>query len=104
MSLLKYIERLKRMDDLISRKATGCAKEFAKKLGISKSQLYEDLNDMKDLGAPIEYCSQRKSYIYQSETHFLIVFQKEGSLLKGGKNILHDSSITGVEEFMFAVQ
>ena len=29
MSLLKYIERLKRMDDLIRRKATGCADEFA---------------------------------------------------------------------------
>ena len=29
MSLLKYMERLKRMDDLIRRKATGCADEFA---------------------------------------------------------------------------
>ncbi|MFM7854478.1 MAG: hypothetical protein ACKO96_21785, partial [Flammeovirgaceae bacterium] len=77
MSLLKYIERAKRMDDLIRRKATGCADEFAKKLGISKSQLYEDLNDMKDLGAQIEYCSKRKSYFYQSEAHFLITFQQE---------------------------
>lgn len=64
MSLLKYIERFKRMDDLIRRKATGAPDEFASRLNISKSMLMYELNDLKDLGAEVDYCSTTKSYYY----------------------------------------
>jgi len=102
MSLLKYIERLKRMDDLIRRKATGCAEEFAKKLGISKSQLYGELKEMKELGAPIEYCPTRKSYIYNSEVRLLFTFQqKDFNEIKGGQNIFDHSSIIGIVNDIF---
>ncbi len=103
MSLLKYIERLKRMDDLIRRKATGCADEFASKLGISKSQLYDELKEMKELGAPLEYCQTRKSYIYNAETKLIVVFQKDLKEVKGGQNIFIHSSITGVTQFKFVM-
>jgi hypothetical protein len=101
MSLLKYINRAQRMDDLIRRKATGCADEFAAKLGISHSQLYEDLKEMKELGAPIEYCPIRKSYIYSTEAKLIFTFNKNLEIIKGGQNILCDSGITGVQGFMF---
>ena len=101
MSLLKYIERVKRMDDLINRKATGCANEFARKLGISKSQLYEDLKEMKELGAPIDYCQSRKSYIYNTEAKLIFKFQKDFKEVKGGQNFFRSSSITGVTDFIF---
>jgi hypothetical protein len=65
MSLLKYIERLKRMDDLIKRKATGCPDEFADKLGISKSMLMLNLAELKEMGALIRYDSNRKTYFYE---------------------------------------
>ncbi len=101
MSLLKYIEMLKRMDDLIRRKATGCADEFASKLGISKSQLYDELKEMKELGAPLEYCSNRKSYIYNTESRFIVAFQKDLKEIKGGQNIYRNSSITGIVHYIF---
>ncbi len=104
MSLLKYVERLKRMDDLIRRKSTGCAEEFAEKLGISQSQLFQDLKEMKELGAPIEFSPHRGSYIYENEGHIIVDFVKEGHRLKGGKNIFnlfYHSSITGVPHFTF---
>lgn len=101
MSLLKYIERLKRMDDLIRRKATGCADEFATKLGISKSQLYDELKEMKELGAPIEYCPTRKSYVYSAEARLTFTFQSDFKQIKGGKNNFCHSSITGVADFIF---
>ena len=104
MSLLKYIERVKRMDDLIRRKATGCAHEFATKLNISPSQLYQDLKEMKELGAPIEYCATRKSYIYNTEAKLIFTFQQNLSQIKGGQNIFSNSSIAGVRGFMFALQ
>jgi len=87
MSLLKYIDRLRRMDDLIRMKATGCANDFAHKLGISQSQLFQDLKEMKELGAPIQYCPLRKSYIYESEGRLTIDFMSEGRSIKGGGSV-----------------
>jgi DNA-binding transcriptional regulator GbsR (MarR family) len=89
------------MDDLIRRKATGCADEFAKKMGISKSQLYEDLKEMKELGAPIDYCQVRKSYIYNTEAKLIFTFQTDFKEIKGGQNFFRSSSITGVIDFIF---
>jgi hypothetical protein len=83
MSLLKYIERLKRMDDLIKRKATGNARDFAAKLKISESQLFQDLKEMKQLGAPIEYCAHRESYQYDGDYRLILAFTNQ-STLKGG--------------------
>lgn len=64
MSMLKYIERLKTMDDLIRRKATGTPEEFAYRLGIRKTMLMEELQELKTLGAEITYCRTRSTYYY----------------------------------------
>ncbi len=67
MSLLKYVERLKRMDDLIRRKATGTPEEFANRLGIGRTILMEELRELKELGAELCYCKVRHSYYYANE-------------------------------------
>ena len=83
MSLLKYLERAKRMDDLIRRKATGNVEEFASKLGISRSVLMEHLRDLRDLGAPIRFCDIRCSYYYEGEFNFIISRRAELQQVKG---------------------
>lgn len=85
MSLLKYLERAKRIDDLIRRKATGNAEQFSNKLGISRSVLMEHLRDMKELGAPIRFCDTRHSYYYEEEFSFIISRRTEMSKVMGGK-------------------
>lgn len=67
MSLLKYVERLKRMDALIRRKATGTPDEFANRLGIRRTILMEELRELKELGADLCYCKVRQSYYYANE-------------------------------------
>jgi hypothetical protein len=59
---------------------------------------------MKELGAPIEYCQTRKSYIYSSEARLIFSFQSEFREIKGGQNIFYDSSITGVANIKFVMQ
>ena len=100
MSLLKYIERLKRMDDLIRRKATGNAQEFAEKLGISQSQLFQDLKEMKELGAPVNYCQISRSYEYTRECGVILDFGK--SKIYGGNNIT-DFHFSGFIDFALRV-
>src|SRR5437899_2833143 len=85
MSLLKYLERAKRIDDLIRRKATGNAEEFSHKLGISRSVLMEHIRDLRDLGAPIRFCDIRHSYYYEEEFSFIIRGRAEMSKVVGGK-------------------
>ena len=55
-------------------KATGSPSELACRLDISERMAYNYLNLMKDMGAPIEYDSGRKSYFYTYETHFTYGF------------------------------
>ena len=64
MNMIKYLERIKRMDDLIRRKATGTSWEFAKNMNISRSTLMEYIDLLKCMGAPIAYDKFRNSYYY----------------------------------------
>lgn len=87
MSFLKYIERLKRMDQLIRRRSTGTADEFADKMGICRSVLMDHLREMKDMGAPIAYCKIHGSYYYAQECRLKLCFDKEELReVKGGFN------------------
>lgn len=104
MSLLKYIDRLSRMDDLIRRKATGTPEEFSRRLGLGKSVLMDELRDLKDLGAKIGYCRERRSYYYQEEFVLKIGRLDNQKLfaVKGG--ICSYSEIIGMDVFIFEAQ
>ncbi|HEY0743991.1 MAG TPA: hypothetical protein VGD40_21140 [Chryseosolibacter sp.] len=101
MSLLKYIERLKQMDDLIRRKATGTPEQFSRRLGLSKSVLMDELKDLKELGAEVEYCRERRSYYYENEFILKIGTLPKNHLhtLKGG--FFFHSDNTGTCRFIF---
>lgn len=75
MTLNKYVDRFKRMDCMISMQATGTPIEFAKKLGIKRSTLYDSLQEMKDMGVDIRYSPVRQSYYYADERRILINFE-----------------------------
>jgi len=91
---MRYIEKtilIERIDQLIRLKATGSARELAKRVGVSKSSLYEILEVMKMMGAEISYCRYEKSYYYTAEKVLAIGFV-EPMKIKGGKkspNILN---------------
>lgn len=70
----EIFNRIKRIDYLIQIKGTGTAAELADKLEISRAQIYEYLNLMKDFGAPIKYCKFRQSYYYDKEGQFITSF------------------------------
>jgi predicted DNA-binding transcriptional regulator YafY len=75
MPIQRYANRICRLDQLIRLKCTGSPDELAGKIGISKRMLFEYINDMKDLGAPISYCSFIRSYHYNGNGEFFIGFK-----------------------------
>lgn len=86
MSLLKFITRIQRIDSLIRKECTGPSDEFASKVGISRSMLMDNLREMRELGAQIEYCPRRKSYFYEGSFE-LVIGNPSKKKLVGGREI-----------------
>jgi len=71
MAILRYLAKMHYIDNLIRRKATGNQKEFARKLGISRSMLNEYIKEMKELGFPIGFSRKKNTYYYLEEGHMV---------------------------------
>lgn len=72
---LEFISRIRQIDHLINIKGTGTPDELAFRLGISRRSVYDYINTMKEMGAPIRYDHYRCSYYYTEEGHFRIDFE-----------------------------
>lgn len=82
MPLTKYINRIKYVDYLIKRKATGDLNKLAEKNKLCKSAMAAFLNEMKSLGFPIKYDRTRKSYYYDEAGEMVKnLFVKDGQIL-----------------------
>lgn len=58
MNFIKQIERFQILSKLIQEQNTGSPEELAKRLNVSRRQLYNYLESLKDIG--IEICYSRK--------------------------------------------
>jgi bacteriocin-like protein len=101
MSFEKYLERFRHIDYLIRRKATGDIECFSKKLQLSRSTSLEYLKEMKELGFPIKYSKERKSYYYDEDgkmtDHLFLKTISDEDLKKitGGKSFFYLFSKSG---------
>lgn len=64
MTILKLLQRINKANQLIVDEKTGDPAQFAQKLGVSRSQLYNILDQFKDFGAPMKYNKKDKTYFY----------------------------------------
>jgi len=87
MNFIEKTRLIERIDQLIRMKATGSASDLASRIGIGRSTVYEVLEVMKNMGAEIEYCNQKRSYCYSCDKILAIGFV-DRKMIKGGKNYL----------------
>ena len=96
MNLLKQINRIEQIDQLIRLKATGTPQELAKRLSISRSTLYNILDFMKSQGVEIYYSPTNQSFCYEKKVHFYFGFSLEKVRLRriiGGKKLIFRSPV-----------
>ena len=86
MTFLEKLRTVERVDQLIRLKATGTPDELARKLGLTRSTVYEIIECMKSMDAEIKYCKTRKSFYYETDKVLAIGFV-EKSKIKGGEKI-----------------
>jgi hypothetical protein len=90
MKAIEQLERLKRINELIKTKSTGTPEILCAKLGISRRQLFKDLEMFKDMGAEIVYSKIRETYFYPNghemeiSYSFRIIPKKEIQNINGG--------------------
>ena len=73
--LFEEINRIQQIDRLIRISNTGTAGEFARKLGISRRQIYNIIENLKDMGLEIEYNRQIRSFVYAKPYEIRILFE-----------------------------
>ncbi|QEC52448.1 HTH domain-containing protein [Anseongella ginsenosidimutans] len=72
-----HFNRLEYLDSLVRKKATGSPEELAKKLRISVRSVHVWIDKLKDMGAPIAYDKQRRTYCYLVPGGFNFGFKEE---------------------------
>lgn len=89
MTLIEKLQLIERIDGLIRRKATGPPKELASRLNVSERTIYNIIDQMKIMGAPIKYCSSSSNYRYDSPVSFSFRFipsENENKSIQGGRH------------------
>ncbi|WP_321295586.1 HTH domain-containing protein [Marinifilum fragile] len=90
MNAIKYLDRLKQINELIKNQSTGTPKELSQKLSISESHLYRCINEMKEMGVPVDYCRRSSCYYYTTEFDLKVSYsiqlisEKECRKISGG--------------------
>ncbi|WP_025740892.1 hypothetical protein [Aquimarina pacifica] len=84
-TMIKQIELIERIDQLIRMHATGSPDDLSAHLGISKTKLYRVIHLMRALDAPLIYNISIKSFVYETEVAFSFGFQ-----VKGGTNRIEE--------------
>ncbi|WP_367391305.1 helix-turn-helix domain-containing protein [Lewinella sp. LCG006] len=81
MSFIEQLLLLRRLHDLVRRRATGSSQELMEKLNVSKSGLYRQIELLKNLGAPIRYDHAEQNYYYYASE-----FEWQWEVLRRSKN------------------
>jgi len=93
------------MDDLIRRKATGTPEEFACRLGIKKTMLMEELQELRSLGAEITYCRIRFTYYYLNAFELKIgVDRSAQKMIIGGQGAVLNQTESSIDQLNGYIQ
>ncbi len=64
MKVFEYLDRISRIHRMLKNHSTGTPTELAFRLGVSRTSLYEMLDEMRSRGAPIIYSKASRTFYY----------------------------------------
>jgi len=77
MKVIDQLQRLEQMDQLIRLQATGNPDAFARRLGLSKSMLYNYIDLIRLLGGPVRYNKTSASFEYEYPVELKLGYKKK---------------------------
>lgn len=102
MKVFEIIERLEKINKCLKEERTGTAKEFAQKIGVSRSSLFNYFDYLKSYEIEINYDFHKNSFVYkeniQIDIQQPIRILKNNELIStgGGQKYLQKSKEIGL--------
>jgi len=93
MKLFEFLDRISMMHRMVQRRRTGSPCEFAGQLGVSRTSLYELIDELRSRGAPILYSKSSKTFYYAEPFDvtvtctFRALSEEEKKEISGGYNL-----------------
>lgn len=69
--------KLAELDRLLHKGCTGDSKHLARQIGVSRSTLFNLFEELKNIGAEIDYDSKNRTYYYKKEIKILLAIGRE---------------------------
>ncbi|MCU0458361.1 MAG: HTH domain-containing protein [Bacteroidales bacterium] len=66
MKVFEYLDRINKMHKMVTYQQTGTPAEFAGFLGVSRTTLYEMIDELRSRGAPIHYSKSQRTFFYEN--------------------------------------
>ncbi len=108
MKLLEQIERINLIHEMIQRESTGTSDIFSSILHISQRQLFNIIEELRIMGAPILYDKFRKTYYYEYDFEIELVFKlrpiKNSEINEINGGFLTDCNFISVTALNFVLQ
>lgn len=92
MNFEKQAERINKAHQLILNENTGTPQDFANKLKISRSQLYNLINLLKEYNAPIKYSKKSKNFYYSIPFDLELKYSLKIILEKDSEKFLEENT------------
>jgi biotin operon repressor len=70
MTFIERLKKIEQIDQLIRLKTTGNMCKFSSKIKLSERQMWRYIDDLKGLGAEIEYSKESDSYVYKTPFNY----------------------------------
>ncbi len=100
MKFADQIERLQYLNKLIQKGATGTPSQLAERLGISRSQLYNIIGYLNDIGMNVKFSRTKNSFYYDCPEKDLniqfsikVISGEKAHTIYGGSIVLRDSNL-----------
>jgi hypothetical protein len=93
MKLFEYLDRINKIHGMVANRRTGTPNEFAGRLGMSRTSLYEMIDELRSRGAPILYSKSSKTFYYSEpfdvrvSCSFRALSESESRSVTGGANL-----------------
>ena len=88
MKMIYQLQRIQKINRMIKSAQTGSPKEFAGELGISESHFYRYIDELQEMGVPIQYSRARKTYFYENNTELSLTYSLKLISDQGAKEII----------------
>ena len=75
MMLFECINRTKLLHKLITQECTGTPDQLAQRFHLSKRQLYNLLEEFKEMGADIGYSRMKETFYYKNDFYLELSFK-----------------------------